>query len=364
MAKPLRSEDPRPRDTRLRDFGVLDTGARSKSATTTSITVNVLVALLVIVLGAVVKTPKKISDKLSSISLNEPPPPPPKPIKMPPPPKLPPPPKVEQPKIEPPKIVIQPKVELPKPDIKPMPVVAPKVNLAAPAPKKVDPPPAPKVVNLANAAAAHIANNDAHPSAVRMGNPEIRALNGPTVATPVNLAGGIHGMPPGNTGSGPHATNVSLGSGSPLGSNLNGRSNAAVPVAGLRNGTVGGTGNGTHGPVVQQVSMGQAPPPAAFTHPPAVAAVAVGTPPRLTYKPTPNYTEEARSAHLEGNVTLRIRVSASGAVQVLGVVHGLGHGLDQSAQQAAAGMRFTPAKDSTGRPIDWEGPVTVLFQLS
>ena len=68
--------------------------------------------------------------------------------------------------------------------------------------------------------------------------------------------------------------------------------------------------------------------------------------------------------HVEGNVTLRIRVTAAGFVQVLGVIHGLGHGLDASAEQAASGMHFMPAKDSTGHPIDWEGPVTVLFQLS
>lgn len=364
MAKPLRSEDPRPTDVRFRDFGVLDTGGRSKSATATSITVNVIIALLVIVLGAVVKQTKlKDPHKLDSISLNEtPPPPPPPPIKLPPPPKLPPVPKIEQPKIEPPKIELPKPVPLP-PEIKPVVVPTPRVNLAPPAPRKVDPPPAPKVVNLGAASAAHIANNDPHPSAVRMGNPEIRALNGPAVAQPVNLGGGIHGMPASNTGSGAHATNVSLGNGAPSGTNLNGTSHSPVKIAGLSNGVPGGTATGTHGPVAVQIAPPQQA-ASAFAHPPAVATVAAGTPPRVTFKPAPTYTEEARSLHLEGNVTLRIRVTAEGSVQVLGVVHGLGHGLDQSAQQAAQAMRFSPAKDSAGHPIEWEGPVTVLFQLS
>ena len=69
--------------------------------------------------------------------------------------------------------------------------------------------------------------------------------------------------------------------------------------------------------------------------------------PKVTYKPTPVYTEEAKAMHLEGNVSLRIRVTASGAVQVLGVVHGLGHGLDQSAIQATEATRFKPATGST-----------------
>ncbi len=364
MAKPLRSEDPRPSDVSFRDFGVLDTGGSSKSATTTSIVVNVVIASLVLVLGAVVKQTKlQDPNKLKSIALNEPPPPPPPPpVKLPPPPKLPPVPKVELPKIQPPKVELPKPVPLP-PDVKPIPVPTPKVNIAPPAPAKVNPPPAPVHVSLASAHAASVPNNDPHPSAVSLGNPNnpMKTSAGPAVS-PVNMRAGFAGMPAGNTGNGPHATAVNMGSGSPQGSDLNGRSNAVVPVAGLARGTPGGTGKGTSGPVTVQMASNQAPP--ASAHAPTVAAVAAGTPPKVTYKPSPAYTEEARNLHLEGNVTLRIRVTSAGAVQVLGVIHGLGHGLDASAEQAAASMRFSPAKDATGHPVDWEGPVTVLFQLS
>jgi TonB family protein len=43
---------------------------------------------------------------------------------------------------------------------------------------------------------------------------------------------------------------------------------------------------------------------------------------------------------------------------------GLGHGLDQSALNAAQQIRFRPAIDANGNPTDWEGVVRVHFQIS
>jgi TonB family protein len=57
-------------------------------------------------------------------------------------------------------------------------------------------------------------------------------------------------------------------------------------------------------------------------------------------------------------------VSATGAVQVLNVARGLGHGLDDSAIRAAQGIKFQPALDASGKPTDWEGTVTVIFQIA
>jgi TonB family protein len=68
--------------------------------------------------------------------------------------------------------------------------------------------------------------------------------------------------------------------------------------------------------------------------------------------------------HLEGNVALKIRVTAEGQVEILNVVSGLGHGLDESAKQATMATRFKPAVDSGGNAIDWVGTVIVKFQLS
>jgi TonB family protein len=82
------------------------------------------------------------------------------------------------------------------------------------------------------------------------------------------------------------------------------------------------------------------------------------------YKPRPQYTAEALKLHIEGTVSVRLRVSSSGAVQVLGVTRDLGYGLGQSAVRAVEGTRFSPATDASGRPIDWEGVVNVAFQLA
>ena len=86
--------------------------------------------------------------------------------------------------------------------------------------------------------------------------------------------------------------------------------------------------------------------------------------PKVIFKPKPEYTEEATRLHIEGVVSVRIHVSATGAVQVLGVTSDLGHGLGQSAVRAVQATRFQPALDPSGKPIDWDGVVNVAFQLA
>jgi len=84
----------------------------------------------------------------------------------------------------------------------------------------------------------------------------------------------------------------------------------------------------------------------------------------VLFKPKPAYTDEARNQHIEGTVYVNIKVSASGAVTVVGVKSGLGHGLDESAVRCAQGIRFKPAVDTAGNPIDWEGVVNITFQVA
>jgi protein TonB len=357
MAKPLRSDDPNPKSVQFSHFGPLNDGARSKGATITSISINVAVLLAILVVGMMVKNNPAVARKVAELTL------PPKPPEVPKP-KPPPPPPPPKPLPKPPVIKELPKIEVvkipPPPEIKPVVVPQPKpVVIQPPAPRKVDPPPAPKIVNL-GVHAASIANNDAHPSAVRLGNTAIKALNGPAVATNVNLGGGMPGMNASNTGSGPHAASVNLGSGAPGGTNLNGRDRSPVKVAGLATGVPGGTGNGRNGPVAVQI----APQAVAVQQQRAAAIQSMAKPPVLIYKPSPVYTEAARAAHIEGTVQVRIRVTASGETQYLGLASHLGGGLDGSAETVARGMRFKPAQDTTGRPIDWTGDVLVRFQLS
>jgi protein TonB len=333
MPKPLRSADPNPKDIQFAHFGVLHDGERSKSAAFISIGINVSIVLTLLIIGLVVKNNPVAAKKLSEIYMPPPavkPPPPPKP-------KIPP---VMPPKVlpTPPKVTIPPPPEkLPElvkltPSIKPMPP-APEVKVLAP--------PAPKIVNLGNPKAASIANNDPHPSAVRMGSTTSPIVTSGPAVSAVNLNAGVPGMA--GSGNGPHAKAVTLGNGLPGGIGTTTRVNSTA--------------------VVKPVSIGG---PAAAATAPKVAALTavVASPPKVLYKPTPAYTTEAKAMHLEGNVSLKIRVSASGTVEVLQVVSGLGHGLDDSARQATLATRFKPAVDSTGSPVDWVGTVVVKFQLS
>ena len=360
MPKPLRSTEQNPPSVAFRDFGVLNDGKRSKSATLTAIMVNVLVALAVLFLvkAAVVKPKQKHAELIDPVSIAkpEPPPPPPPKIKLPPPP---PPPKLVTP---PPPIP----VPVPPPPVPPPPSPAPSVpkpQPAPPAPKLQPAPPAPKAVNLMGSP-AHVPNNDAHPSAVRLGSPDnpLKPMSGPAVAR-VNMgAAGMPGMPGSNTGSGPRAVNVSMGSGSPGSQNLN--ATAPKQINGLATGCVGCTGPlNSKATGIQRVAMNTSPVQPTMQQP-SVRTNTVKSAPTVVYKPEPVYSEEAKSMHLEGNVSVRIRVTADGTVQVLGVVSGLGHGLDQAAEKAAESTRFKPALDATGSPISWEGVVLVKFQMS
>ncbi len=357
MPKPLRSEDPKPKSVQFSHFGVLDDGQRSKGAAITSVVINVTILLLVIVVGLVVKTNPQIKKQIDAIYLPppQPQPPPPPPVKRPPPPKqLPPPPTPPKPTPVPP---------VPVPEIKPLPT-PPKPVVPTPAPPKaITPPPAPVKIDLGNKAVS-IPNKDLNPTAVRMGmetNP--LAPTGPAVSN-INLGNAGAKTNPGNTGLGPNATKVVLGSGNPNGKNVNGTGPGAVQITGLRNGTYGSNGPANSGNIANRpVNLGNGSSQTTQGQKPVVVSM-MATPPKVLYKPVPVYSAEAKAIHLEGNVSMRIRVTSTGAVEVLQVVHSLGHGLDESARQAIQGTRFKPALDGSGNPVDWEGTVLVNFQLS
>lgn len=363
MANTLPTEQPVIQNQQFKHFGVLNDGHQSKSSLLTSITLNIIVALIVIIVGAAAK--KTMDNRAKLTTLVEPIPikkiEPLKPKIVPKP--LPTPPKI---KVQPPKIVV-PQTKLPDvpkpPEVKmnqPAPVVLP-----AP-PKLVQPPPAPKVVNLAQAQAASVPNNSPHPTAVALGRPDNPiAPSTRTGASPINLGQkGLAGMPASNSGMGPAAHAVNLGSGSAGSQNMNGRDNAANAVRGVKLGVAGGTGplNST-GRVAGPVNLGQNNPPP-MPKPEGPTPLSASHPPKVLFKPKPDYTAEARSMHIEGVVSVRIRVSSTGAVQVIGVTNGLGHGLDESALRAVQATRFQPATNAAGQPVDWEGVVNVAFQLA
>jgi TonB family protein len=80
-------------------------------------------------------------------------------------------------------------------------------------------------------------------------------------------------------------------------------------------------------------------------------------------KPRPLYTAEARSAGIQGEVLLDVLFRASGDCQVLRLVRGLGHGLDESAAQAARQISFRPARRD-GLAVDSSAIVHISFELA
>jgi TonB family protein len=60
---------------------------------------------------------------------------------------------------------------------------------------------------------------------------------------------------------------------------------------------------------------------------------------------------------------LQVRFLATGQVEVLRVVNGLGHGLDEQAKRVAEQIRFKPA-EKDGHPVDHTTLIHVTFQLA
>ncbi len=140
-----------------------------------------------------------------------------------------------------------------------------------------------------------------------------------------------------------------------------------VASAGFGNGIATGDNSGrvsaSRG-TVRQAGFGDADvvTPAAARNP-AVAPKVKTVPAEITFKPRPLYTEEGRQLKVEGEVLLEVVFTAGGQIKIKGVVHGLGHGLDESAIRAAEKIQFKPAlKD--GQPTDFPAVLHILFQLA
>jgi TonB family protein len=97
--------------------------------------------------------------------------------------------------------------------------------------------------------------------------------------------------------------------------------------------------------------------------PPKVTAVPAATNLEVLSKPPVQYTSEARQLRVEGDVILRVTFTASGQVLIKGVVHGLGHGLDEEARRVAEQIRFRPATRN-GQAVDMTTNITITFQLA
>ncbi len=93
------------------------------------------------------------------------------------------------------------------------------------------------------------------------------------------------------------------------------------------------------------------------------APAALTTPIEIQFKPRPVYSDEARRLHIEGEVQIEMVFEASGSLEIVRVVRGLGHGLDEAALAAARAIRFRPAQRD-GRPVDSTAIVHIAFELA
>ena len=84
--------------------------------------------------------------------------------------------------------------------------------------------------------------------------------------------------------------------------------------------------------------------------------------PKLLREVKPDYTEDARVRHLEGEVVLEIVVRRDGSVGDLKLVRGLSGGLNERAMAAVRQWRFSPAR-RLGAPVDVIVEVAVEFKL-
>src|ERR1700748_1802035 len=270
------------------------------------------------------------------------------------------PPQPQMVKLTPPKITI-PKIQ-PPPEIKQR--DAPK--FPPPPPKAVAPPPQPKVGLFASAKPTETANNQVKPDvkAGGFGDPIGAKTNPNSTKSALVAVGSFNSAPGAATGAG--AARKGAVAGTAFGAGVangvpGGHDMGKVASAGFGHGIVGGTGKPGGTGTVATGGFAQAGP--------APVQVAIKTnepafiPPIVISEPHPEYTPEAAQLRIQGEVTLQVRFLASGQVEVLRVVNGLGHGLDEQAKRVAEQIRFKPA-EKDGHPVDHTTLIHVTFQLA
>jgi TonB family protein len=338
------------------NFGPLPEPEGRPGSFFTSMAINGSILALILYIGATARHVIEQKFEETVLIIPDKPPPPPEKVKLPPPPKMPPPPKLEDVNLEAPKINL-PRPE-PKPDVKPIQMEA---KLTVPAIKEAKPSiilaPQPKA---ALTAAMPAQDNRVKPSTapVHFGQtfgatPNPNATRPATIAAIGNPYGGMQGP-----SVAPHGVVGSTGIGNGLKSGSNAGTVGRVASAGIP-GATGAGGTGTYGRVAAAGI------PAITSAAPVQRQVdaQVTTNLEVLSKPPVQYTSEARQLKVQGEVILRVTFTATGRVVVQGVVHGLGHGLDEEARRVAQQIHFRPATRN-GQPVDLTTNITITFQLA
>lgn len=242
-------------------------------------------------------------------------------------------------------------------------------RLPAAPPRRVAPPPKPKVGLFKSDAPTRVANNRYHPTVHTGGfgdpqgvHPNPRATQQPTIA-----AFGSPEDAPGSARSGAGRARAGSVHGVDFGSGVadgvrGGHDRGTIASAGFNNGVVGGSGSRHSQGTIASAAFGGNMYGKSTGH--AQRAQRSNTTPIIVlWKPLPTYTAQALQKHVQGDVTLRVRFTASGQVQVLNVVRGLGYGLDEQAEIAARQIRFKPATQD-GHPVDAVRIIRITFQMT
>jgi TonB family protein len=66
---------------------------------------------------------------------------------------------------------------------------------------------------------------------------------------------------------------------------------------------------------------------------------------------------------IQGDVVLRVTITATGQMVVHNVIHGLGHGLDEAAMRSAPTYKFQPATRN-GQPVEYTTNIIIKFQTA
>ncbi|HET9366263.1 MAG TPA: energy transducer TonB [Candidatus Angelobacter sp.] len=85
-------------------------------------------------------------------------------------------------------------------------------------------------------------------------------------------------------------------------------------------------------------------------------------PPRATYTPEPEFTEEARRSRFQGTVILGLLLDKNGQICRIRIERPLGKGLDEAAVKGVETWRFKPATKD-GEPVAIEMNIEVSFRL-
>jgi TonB family protein len=338
-------------------LGLLPEGEGRRASFLTSAAINLIILAFSIWIGLMAK--HVIQHHYEQTELIFPTTPPPQPkvrVKTPPQPKVPALPKPAEVKLQAPRIHF----EQPKPALKPVQMEA---KLTMPQMRAVRPAivlaPQPKA---ALTAAAPAVEKQAHPSTtpVHLGDmhgvmPNANASRPATVAALGNPYGGMNGpaaVPRGVVGS------TGIGNGTRSGSN------AGTVGRVAQTGLPGGTGTAERGGYGGHVASTGIPGMTATAERPSMQNLKPSwTNLEVLSKPPVQYTADAREAKVEGDVILRVTFTATGHVIVQGVVHGLGHGLDEEARREAEKIRFKPATRD-GHAVDLTTNITISFQLA